>query len=184
MNKAIFLDRDGTLIRDRGAVRSRSQVRFYRGFLSTLRRLNREYLLFVITNQPFVAKGLITKSEVMKVHSFLVGSLRRKGIEIKKVYCCTHRKEDGCACRKPKTYFVKKAKKRFNLDLKNSFVIGDHDTDVQLALNAGMRGIFLLTGHGREHEREMRKIKGDVGIFRNLKAALDGILRREKIKKE
>ncbi|MDD5067260.1 MAG: HAD family hydrolase [bacterium] len=176
MKKAIFLDRDGTLIKDRGALKNIGQVEFYKNIFDGLRRFQKEYLLFIITNQPYIAKGMLKTSEVRKVHSYILKKLREKRIIIKAVYFCPHKKEDNCDCRKPKPYFLNKAAEKYNIDLKASYVIGDHLSDMELALNAGSKGVYMLCGHGWEQYLKVRAIKDKrISICRNLCSALKRI---------
>jgi histidinol-phosphate phosphatase family protein len=155
MQRAVFLDRDGTLIEDRGHLRSSRQVVFIPGAFDALRRLRKDYLLFIVTHQPGIAKGLITRSEANSVNRYLVGRLAQEGIAIKDVYVCPHRREDLCACIKPRGYFLEGAATRYGIDLARSFTVGDHPHDVTLADSVGARGIYVLTGHGKKHRTEL-----------------------------
>lgn len=153
---AIFLDRDGTIIEDVGVIKDTSQVAFYDGAVNALKLLSRYFKLFIITNQPAVANGLLTHADVEKVHQFICKRLRQNGVSIEGIYYCPHNREAGCACIKPNTYFIDKAAKLHNLDIAKSFVIGDHPHDMELAYNAGAKGIYVLTGHGRKHLSDLR----------------------------
>lgn len=155
MNKAIFLDRDGTLIKDRGHINDVKDIVFYDSTFDCLRELQKEYLLFIITNQPGVAKGTIERSNLEMIHAYILQKMSDNGIEIKAIYCCTHSKEERCQCRKPNTFFIDIARKEYSIDIKNSFVIGDHPSDAELAIKSHANGIFLLTGHGRKHFKEL-----------------------------
>ncbi len=98
-------------------------------------------------------------------------------IKIQEIYCCPHTKEEECACRKPNPYYILKASKKYAIDLKKSFVIGDHPSDVKLALNCGANGIYLLTGHGRKHYQELDKnIKDKIKVCKSLASATRLIL--------
>lgn len=177
MNKAIFLDRDGTIIKDNGFIKKINQVRLYSYTIEALSLAQKYFKLFIITNQPGISKGYITLDEVTRVNNYILEILKEKGIMIEQVYLCPHSKEDRCSCRKPNTYFVDIASREYNLDLKNSFVIGDHPSDIQLAQNAGMQGIYVLTGHGRRHYKELGK---DVTKKLNLKKAIKYIISKIK----
>ena len=150
-NIAVFLDRDGTIIEDRGHLRNPSEVVFFPETLEALWKLMEHFVLFIVTNQPGISKGLIRHNEVNRVNIHLIKTLAKEGIEITDTYVCPHSRTDDCVCIKPKPYFLKKAADDYHIDLRRSFVIGDHPHDVQLAGNAGARGIYLLTGHGRKH---------------------------------
>ncbi len=152
---AVFLDRDGTLIEDRGYLRSPAEVVFYPATVAALRRLQQHFRLFIVTNQSGVAKGLQTLAEVEQVNAFVGAHLREQGVNIAAVYCCPHQREDNCACIKPKPYFPELAAREHGLDLRRSFAIGDHLHDVELARQVGGTGVYVLTGHGRKHQGEL-----------------------------
>ncbi len=151
---AVFLDRDGTLIEDRGHLRDPREVVFFDETVEALRRLQAHARLFIVTNQSGVGKGLVTAEEAARVNAFVVEHLRRHGVLVTAVYCCPHRREDGCDCIKPKPYFLQAAAREYDLDLRRSFVIGDHPSDVDLALGVGAGALYVLTGHGLKHRSE------------------------------
>ena len=152
---AIFLDRDGTIIEDRGHLHSPSEVIFYPGVVQALLQLQKYFLLYIITNQSGVAKGVISRDDVDRVNEYVSTMLAEEGVTITDVYVCPHSRDDRCKCIKPEPYFLKKAAKDCRIDLQRSFVIGDHPCDVQLAKNVGARGIYVLTGHGSKHVDEL-----------------------------
>lgn len=152
---AVFLDRDGTIIEDRGHLRKPSEVAFLPESLEALRGLQKRFLLFIVTNQPGVATGVITRSDVNCVNTHVITKLAEAGIEIRDLYVCPHRRSDKCRCIKPKPYFLRKAAMTYGLDLGRSFTIGDHPHDIQLACNVGAKGIYVLTGHGWKHFDEL-----------------------------
>jgi D-glycero-D-manno-heptose 1,7-bisphosphate phosphatase len=152
---AVFLDRDGTLIEDRGYLADPEAVRFIPGAVDALRRLGRSYELFIVTNQGGVAAGITPLDGVRRVNEHVAEVLGRAGAAIRAVYCCPHRRSDGCPCIKPKPHFLREAEREHRIDLARSFVVGDHPHDVELAANAGARGIYVLTGHGANHRDEL-----------------------------
>ncbi len=170
---AVFLDRDGTLIEDRGCLRSPHEAVFFAGTVSALRRLQPHFRLFIATNQSGVGKGELTLDEANQVNSHVVQWLRGQGVEIDAVYCCPHQRADNCACIKPKPFFLEQAAREHRLDLRRSFVIGDHPHDVEFARNAGATGIYVLTGHGRKHRAELR---GDNNVVAGIASAAEWIL--------
>ncbi|WBW96703.1 D-glycero-alpha-D-manno-heptose-1,7-bisphosphate 7-phosphatase [Oceanirhabdus sp. W0125-5] len=173
MKKAVFLDRDGVIIEDSGYIDTIEEVKFFPFTMEALKELNKHYELFIVTNQSGIGRGLITEEGVDKVHEYILDELRKNDIHIREVYCCTHINEDKCICRKPNPYFLLEAEKKLDIDLKNSFVIGDHPSDVELAVNAGATGIYVLTGHGEKH---LRKLKHRDVIVDSLKEAVEWIL--------
>lgn len=155
LQPAVFLDRDGTIIEDRGHLRSPADVVFYPDTVRALQRLQEHFRLFIVTHQPGVSGGLVSAEEVARVNAHVVAELRRHGVVILEVYCCPHQREERCACIKPRPFFPEKAAREHGLDLARSFVVGDHPHDVALADNAGATGIYVLTGHGAKHRAEL-----------------------------
>jgi D-glycero-D-manno-heptose 1,7-bisphosphate phosphatase len=166
----LFLDRDGTLIEDCGHLRNKSQVKFIPGAVEALKRIENEYIFFIITNQPGVADGALTLHEVNSVNNYIVRHLADAGISIQDVYVCPHRRDGGCLCIKPKPYFLHQAASKWDIDLRLSVVVGDHPTDMELARNVGGCGIYVLTGHGRKHLNELQP---DQLVVPQLKEAVD-----------
>jgi D-glycero-D-manno-heptose 1,7-bisphosphate phosphatase len=170
---AVFLDREGTLIEDKGSLRSATQVVCYGATVPALHRLQEGFRLFIVTNQSGVGKGEISLNEAKRVNEHVVERLWEHGVHIAAVYCCPRRRTDHCACIKPKPFFLEQAAREHGLDLCHSFVIGDHPHDVELARNAGATGIYVLTGHGVKHRAELG---GDEVVTANIRAAADWIL--------
>ena len=179
-NAAIFLDRDGTLVEDAGHLKDPSDVVFFPGTLKALRKMQKYFLLFIVTNQPGVAEGVISRKDVNRVNIHLINTLAKAGIEITHVYVCPHRRLDNCRCIKPKPYFLKKAEGLYGLDLSRSFTVGDHPHDIQLAQNAGARGIYVLTGHGQKH---LSELPDDTEVFAGIMQAAEKITSSCQVKK-
>jgi D-glycero-D-manno-heptose 1,7-bisphosphate phosphatase len=171
--KAIFLDRDGTIIEDRGHLSSPSQVVFFDDTFPALRRVAGDYQLFMITNQQGISQGIVNRKQVDRVNRHVERTLEEEGISISDIYICPHTKDDACQCRKPSPFFLYKAARDYGLDLSSSFVIGDHPGDVLCATNAGAQGIYVLTGHGQKHRPEL---PADALILPGISDAIDFIL--------
>lgn len=176
LKSAVFFDRDGTLIEDRGYINSFSDVVFYKTTISALRRLKNLYLLFIITNQEGIGLGHLRYKDVEGVHQNIAKTLLKAGVNISAIYCCPHTRDHGCQCIKPKPYFLLKASKEFNVDLTHSFVVGDHPHDMELARSVGARGIFVLTGHGYKHLGKMTEDQ-EILVAKNLDEAVTWILK-------
>jgi histidinol-phosphate phosphatase family protein len=156
----IFLDRDGTINREVGYVRSRDQFELLPGVSDAIRRVNEsDYRTCVITNQPVIARGETTFEELEGIHRRMSTVLGQSGAFIDRVYFCPHHPEAGfegerrelkikCDCRKPNTGLIEQAALDFNADLKSSWFVGDTTVDVETARRAGLRSILLETGHG------------------------------------
>ncbi len=167
IRRAVFLDRDGTINEDVGDLYDIENLRFIPGAIDSLLLLQTRFLLFIITNQAGIGKRIFTESDFLKFNKEYLNILRKEGIEIKEVYFCPHMEEDMCLCHKPKTYFVEKAIKKYRLNRRGSFVVGDHPSDVEMGIRAQISSIFLLTGHGKKHYNEI-KDKQDILISKNI----------------
>lgn len=153
---AVFIDRDGTIIRQVELLHKVSQIKLFPDAAKAIRGMNRlGYLVIVVTNQPVVARGIIGPREVDRIHAVLLGRFARKGAKIDAVYYCPHHPQANikkyrteCACRKPNIGMIMKAAKKFNIDLRKSFMIGDSTRDVLAGNRAKMKTILVRTGHG------------------------------------
>jgi D-glycero-D-manno-heptose 1,7-bisphosphate phosphatase len=156
---AVFIDRDGTLIREKNYLSKIKDVQLIKGAVEAVKLLKSSgYKVIVLTNQSGIGRGYFTEPELLKVHAFLVKLLKKKGVILDGIYYCPHHPDADCSCRKPKTGMVIKAKRKLNLDLESSYTIGDHKGDFLLGQNMGGKGIFVLTGHGKH---ELKKIKAE-----------------------
>lgn len=171
---AVFLDRDGTLIEDRGHLRSPEEVVFFPETVPALRDLQQRFKLFIVTNQSGIAKGELASEQVAAVNNHVVDVLGRSGIDIAAVYCCPHQRSDNCDCIKPKRFFLDEAARDHNIDLLRSFTVGDHLHDVEFGRSVGATGIYVLTGHGAKHRDHLR---GDEIVTRDIGEAADWILK-------
>lgn len=151
MDKAILLDRDGTLNNDGGYVHKIEDFELLPGVIEGLKLLSKDFIFVVVTNQSGIGRGVYTEEDMNKFNEKLVNELKKEGIEIKKIYFCPHTPEDNCDCRKPSTKYIKQAEKEFNIDIKKSWFIGDHSWDIETGKNAGCKTIYVLTGHGKKH---------------------------------
>ena len=155
LHPAVFLDRDGTVIEDRGVLAEPSDVVFFPDTVDALRRLQDRFLLFLVTNQPGVARGAITLEHVDRVNAGVLSHLVKHGVTITAVYVCPHQRSDGCSCSKPSPYFLHEAAEEHAVDLRRSFTVGDHPHDVEFARAVGARGVYVRTGHGEKHLSEL-----------------------------
>jgi L-threonylcarbamoyladenylate synthase len=171
---AVFLDRDGTLLEDRGYLSDPSQAVFYPGAAEALRRLGGAFEFFIVTPPSGVAKGFVRPEDVRRVNDFVVGRLAEAGVAVREVYCGPHPRSDGCARIKPNPQFLLRARDAYGVDLERSWVVGDHPADAELAVRAGARGIYVLTGHGEKHRAEL---KVSCPVVPSLVEAVDEIAR-------
>ena len=139
--RAVFLDRDNTLIFDPGYIHEAEKVRLLEGVGRGLRLLKEAgYLLIVVSNQSGIGRGYYTPKEFWEVNERLQELLKPHGVRIDDFFFCPHRPDEGCSCRKPATGMVEEAARKWGIELGESFVIGDKDSDVELAFRAGCKG--------------------------------------------
>jgi len=174
MNKAIFFDRDGTINEDVGPLFNPDQLHFIPGALEALRRLQDNFLLFIVTNQSAIGNKFFHLEDFEEFDDYFRGKLKENGITIAHTYCCPHAKEEDCLCYKPHTYFLKVAARDYDIAIDQSYVVGDHPHDVEMGYRAGAKTIYVLTGHGQKHQRELA-IKPDF-LAPDLPAAAEWIL--------
>tara|TARA_Y100000310_G_scaffold342995_1_gene448656 strand:- start:21099 stop:21647 length:549 start_codon:yes stop_codon:yes gene_type:complete len=182
MDKAIFLDRDGTLNNDGGYTYKTEDFSLIDGVMAALKLLKNDFKFFIVTNQSGIGRGYFTIDDVNKFNDIMLEEFKKHGIEIEKIYICPHKPEDNCGCRKPNAKYIKDAENEFDIDIKNSWAIGDHSWDVGMGINAGCNTVYVLTGHGEKHKEDLKRegIKPDF-IAGNLYEAAKIIM--EKINK-
>ena len=144
MNKAVFLDRDGTINVDYGYVGSIDRFKFIDNAVMGLKILqDLGYLLIVISNQSGVGRGFFTCEDVEKVNKHMTQELKKNGVVISSVYYCPHVDSDNCDCRKPKLKLFYDAVLKYDIDLDSSYAIGDKVRDLSICSTKGVRGILL-----------------------------------------
>ena len=155
-NKAVFLDRDGTINVDYGYVHQKEKLQFTEGALEGLKMLYEAgYLLIIVTNQSGIARGYFTLNEMEMFHEFMLQQLEENGITISKIYYCPHL--EGCNCRKPKLEMFYKAQDEFEIDFERSYAIGDKLRDLSLCEEENVKG-YLLTEDVKENQSIGSKI--------------------------
>jgi D-glycero-D-manno-heptose 1,7-bisphosphate phosphatase len=179
MYPAVFLDRDGVMIKNRPIyVRTWDDVEILPDVLPALTRMTtRPYKIVIITNQSAVARGLISLRAAEKINQRLTDAIKKAGGRIDGIFMCPHKPDDNCECRKPRPGLIFQAADTLALDLKRSILIGDALTDLQAGLNAGVGKIALvLTGRGLQQAQslEVQQMKPFPG-FDNLTQALDAL---------
>ncbi len=158
--KAVFLDRDGTIVEDMHYPKDPSQIRLLPEAIDGLKLMQKKgYTLFVVSNQSGVGRGIIHDSEFKAVHDRICELLKENEVEIAEFSYCFHHPDDHCKCRKPETGLVPREISGTPVNFSESFAVGDKQCDVQLGMNLGVKESFLvLTGKG---EAESKKIKSD-----------------------
>jgi rfaE bifunctional protein nucleotidyltransferase chain/domain len=146
---AVFLDRDGTINEHIEYLSEPDRFKEISGAYAAIKRVRElGFRVVVVTNQPGIGLGYFTKEDFYAVTREMMRQASVFGAAFDKIYFCPHSKADRCACRKPETFFLDRAVKELNVDLKRSYVIGDMTSDVQLGINGGCRSILLKTGRG------------------------------------
>jgi D-glycero-D-manno-heptose 1,7-bisphosphate phosphatase len=185
MRPAVFLDRDGTLIEERGYLDRLDLLEFYSFTTDAVRLLNRAgYATVVVTNQGGIGRGIIDEPFLRQVHETIDERLAAGNARIDRYYFCPHHPEAvvpelriKCSCRKPASGMIEQACRELSIDAQRSFTIGDRRLDVAAGGHAGTRTILVRTGHGA-HEEAMPP--GNVhpdAILNNLMEAAGWILR-------
>ncbi len=150
--KAVFLDRDGTVIVDRHYLSDPAGVELEHHAAAGLRAMAAAgYALIVVSNQSGIARGCFRHDDAIAVNGRTDELLRRENVTILDWFFCPHGENDGCSCRKPRPGLVEAATRKYDLDLSQSWVIGDKRSDVDLAAAIGAFGMLVTTGHGAEY---------------------------------
>lgn len=179
MNKAIFLDRDGTIIEEKNYLSVVKDIKFLKGTFEGLKKLQNDYILFIITNQSGIARGYFDEKTVTEINVEIENQLLKQGVKITETFYCPHHKEGKikeysfeCECRKPKTGLIEQAKKKYSIDLSKSYIIGDKDCDIQLGTNANCKSILIKNNN-------YESTKKPNYIAKNLLEAANYILKNE-----
>lgn len=185
MNRAVFIDRDGTISEEVGYINHVSRFRLFPYSAAALKQLHEHgYLAIVITNQAGVARGYFSEEMVQAIHKQMTKDLETSGAKVDAIYYCAHHPTVGeppyqldCDCRKPKPGLLLRAARDYDIDLANSWMIGDRYSDIELAANAGVKSALVLSGYGRgewEHKRDNWTIHPDL-VAEDLLAAVNQI---------
>jgi D-glycero-D-manno-heptose 1,7-bisphosphate phosphatase len=154
MKRAVFLDRDGVLVRDIDYLTAPSQIEILPGVPEALRRLRQAgFELLAVTNQPIVARGMVTETELRAIHDHMQSLLRSSGACLTEVYYCPHHPKATlpeyrvlCDCRKPKPGLLLRAAEERGINLAGSFMVGDRISDVATGAAVGCRTILVHSG--------------------------------------
>ncbi|HEY6866203.1 MAG TPA: HAD family hydrolase [Candidatus Eisenbacteria bacterium] len=153
---AVFADRDGTLVVERGYLSDPDDLALLPGVPEAIQALRSAGLaVVVVSNQSGVGRGLFPLSRVYEAMARLRHALRARGAEVDAIYFCPHRPESGCACRKPGIELLERAADDLQLSLTRSVFVGDKLLDVRTGHNAGAAAVLVRTGYGRDEERQL-----------------------------
>ena len=179
MKPAVFLDRDGVLIEERNYLHRVEDVVILPGVGVALRRLADAGLKrFIVSNQSGVGRGYFTLADVERVNEHLRSELARAGVRFEKIYIAPEAPDQPSRGRKPSPQFLFDARDEFNLNLAESFMVGDKLIDLECGWNAGVKkSILVRTGYGAKLEREEPKPLKRAVVVDDLSGAADWILR-------
>ena len=167
--RAIFLDRDGTMNVSKGFISKAEDLELIPGTIEAVKAINKSgALAIVITNQPVIARGECSFEELHNIHNKLKTLLGEKGAFVDDIFYCPHHTDKGfegevpelkfdCECRKPKTGMVMNAVEKYNIDLSQSYMVGDSTMDLETARNAGVKSVLVNTGFAGNDGKYSRK---------------------------
>lgn len=180
--KALFLDRDGTVIKEKPGVYlcDPKKVELYKNTKSAF-KLFKElgYKIFIVSNQSGIGRGYFTEKEVLAVHKKLLSLL--KPYKVEEIIFCPHAPSENCSCRKPAPAMGLKLIKKYNVDKAGSFVIGDKKSDMDFARNLNIRSVLVLTANGKKQQKKYEKDLKDVKICRDLLGAAKYIQKQREV---
>jgi len=175
----VFLDRDGTLNYDPGYLKVAAELKLLAGVGPALARLKGAGArLVVVTNQSGVGRGFVTLKDLEAIHARLQGLLEQEDAALDAIYFCPHHPDAGCRCRKPNVGMVERAVSELQLDLRHSYVIGDHARDIQLAHRVGAKAILITTALVDAQALDMLKTEQAMpdAVAKSMAEAVDWIL--------
>jgi D-glycero-D-manno-heptose 1,7-bisphosphate phosphatase len=189
MNKAVFLDRDGTVNEEVGYLRDLAKLVLLPGAAQAIRRMNEAgFKVVLVTNQSGVARGYFPENLVHETHARLDAMLKKEGARIDAIYYCPHHPTAGnsrftvdCDCRKPRTGLIDRAVRDLAINIARSYMVGDKWSDVELGQRAGAVSILVQSGfrHDDPGNRRPDHVRDPDFIAASLNDAADWILGRE-----
>ena len=178
--KAVFLDRDGVINRNLNKyVLSIESVQIIPRSLQAIANLAKsEYAVVIVTNQSAIGRGLITEEIAQNINNFILEKIQSTNGIIDGIYLCPHHPKTPCVCRKPNPGMLIQAAAELNLDLENSWLVGDAITDIQAAIAANVKPVMVGTGRGTEQAANLNSDKlAHVPFVKDLYEAIEDILR-------
>ncbi|MFP3089883.1 HAD-IIIA family hydrolase [Treponema sp. TIM-1] len=186
--RAVFIDRDGTVNRLRGFITRPEDFELLEGAAEAVLSINKAgYLAIVITNQPIIARGEATIEELELIHHKMETELGKAGALVNDIFYCPHHPDRGfpgerpeykidCDCRKPKPGLILRAAKKYHIDLSQSYMVGDDERDIGAGIAAGCRPVFLTAEY--ETENRLREKYGPkLLVFKNLKGFTESMIK-------
>lgn len=169
--KLVILDRDGTINYDSDSyIKSPAEWRPIEGSLEAIARLTHAgFRIVIATNQSGIARGLFETSILVAIHDTLQRAAAQAGGRIDAFFFCPHAADSRCQCRKPQPGMLLEVARRFNISLRDTYMVGDAQRDVEAAAAAGARPVLVLTGRGKLTQAE-GKLPPGTAVFKNLAA--------------
>jgi D-glycero-D-manno-heptose 1,7-bisphosphate phosphatase len=169
--KAVFLDRDGVINKEVSYLSNPKNFVFIEGSIEALKILKQKgFFLIVVTNQAGIARGYFTEETLKTIHNKMIKILKQHGIELDDIYYCPHHPDftGPCDCRKPNPGMIIEAKLKHNINLADSYLVGDTLNDIQTGKAANCKTVLVLTGYGKDEQKNISSVIPDM-IFKNLK---------------
>lgn len=181
MNRAIFFDRDGTLITEKNYLRRPEDVAVFPGAGAALKRLaDAGFQFFIVSNQSGVGRGYFTLADVDRVNEHLAREFARDGVHFGKIYIAPEAPDQPSRGRKPSPQFLFDARDEFDLNLAESFMVGDKLIDLECGWNAGVqKSILVRTGYGAEVERDDAEQIKRAAVVDDLASVAEWILKNQ-----
>lgn len=178
MKRAVFLDRDGTLIEEKEYLSDPEKIAIFPGAGAALRRLmDARFLLFIVTNQSGIGRGYYTLEDMHRVNARLCKLLARDGVRFEKVYFSPEAPDQPSRGRKPSPQFLLDARDEFGVELAQSYMVGDKLIDLECGWNAGVKmSILVRTGYGADVERQSADKLKQAVVMDNLTTVAERIL--------
>lgn len=177
--KAVFFDRDGTLIHEKPGtyLSDPDKVRLYAPVPAALKRMAKAgFHFFIVSNQSGIGRGYFTAKEVHAVHARLQQLL--EPIKIEEIVFCPHAPQQPCNCRKPATELGEKLIKKYHIDPRRSFMVGDKKADVLFGQTLGLRAVLMTTANGKNHLKKYPELKPDF-VASDMRSAASYILKED-----
>jgi D-glycero-D-manno-heptose 1,7-bisphosphate phosphatase len=179
LRRAIFIDRDGTLIVDKDYLHKPQEVEFFKGAVTALKRaMDAGFHIVMVTNQSGVGRGYFTMDDVVTVHEHMAREMSVEHVSMLHVYVAPEAPDAPSRGRKPSPQFLFDARDEFGIDLSRSYMVGDKVIDLECGWNAGVRkSILVRTGYGTEAElKEKEKLRAAL-VVDDLGAAIEWVLK-------
>jgi D-glycero-D-manno-heptose 1,7-bisphosphate phosphatase len=174
LQKALFLDRDGVLINYIPYLSSSQQVNLPHDAGVALKQWQDQgYKLIIITNQSGIGRGYFSLEDVHQIHQRVRDEYAKFGVFFTDIFLCPHHPNDACVCRKPSPYLLIEAAKKYNIDLSQSFFIGDAPSDLECAIKANCQPVLLLTGRGKNTLEKIHQFSCKIPVYEQLKDTID-----------